>query len=65
MGEIALDLETRFPEDFFGDDLLDKHSSLWVDESLELTKEYVYKGVEENTLPSEEYRTRGLEIAEQ
>lgn len=65
LGDIAADLQTRFPEDFFGEELLNKPSNQWVAESLQLAKDYVYDGVEEKSVPSEEYRTRGLAIAEQ
>lgn len=65
MGDIALDLRTRFPEEFFGDELLDKPSEIWVDELVPIAKKYVYDGIEQNTVPSQEYRDRGVQIAEQ
>jgi len=64
MGTVSKDLRTQFPLEGFGTDFL-ATPKVWAAESYALAKDFVYVGIKENEWPSEDYLTKGQEIAKE
>jgi hypothetical protein len=63
-GEVSKELRAEFPIENYGADLL-SHPNTWAAESHEIASTFVYNGLEQNTWPSEDYLTKGQQIAKE
>eukprot|EP00117_Sycon_ciliatum_P009309 scpid98030/ scgid11653/ Endonuclease 4; Deoxyribonuclease ENDO4; Single-stranded-nucleate endonuclease ENDO4 len=63
-GEISKQLRTEFPMEKYGPDLLSTPEA-WAAESYEIASTFVYNGLTEGTWPSDDYLTKGQEIAKE
>jgi hypothetical protein len=63
-GEISQQLQKEFPMEKYGADLL-SYPDVWAQESYDIAKDFVYVGIKEGEWPSDDYLTKGQEIAKE